>query len=106
MKGKLLVIAFALFAVVAGALSLEPSATAASTGPKPSATPRTRIKAAPRKPPKRNGRANNFGDTPGLNGGDMMITKKTNAPTNRYSGSASDDNGMKRKTPKHPKRHH
>ncbi len=106
MERRLLVVAFALLAIVGGALSFEPSATAASTGPKPSATPRTRTKAAPRKPPKRNGRANNFGDTPGLNGGDMMIKKKTNAPTNQYSGSARDRNGLKRKPPKHPKRHH
>lgn len=106
MKGKRVVIASALLAAVAGALSFEPTVTAAGTGPKPSATPRTRTKAASRKPPKRNGRTNNFGDTPGLNGGDMMITKKNSAPTNQFSGGARNGNAMKRNPPNHPKRRH
>ena len=40
MKGRLLVIAFGAVSVVAGALTFEPSATVASSGAKPSATPR------------------------------------------------------------------
>jgi hypothetical protein len=129
MKGKLLVIAFAGLALVAGTLTFEPSVTNAKGSIKPSATPR-RVKAVSRKPttkatvfqglnvnpvvnrngtattvptnqgikrkpPRRNGRANSFGDTPGLNGGDMIT--KTKAPANQYSGTPTDGQGIKRR---------
>jgi hypothetical protein len=115
MKRKVTVIAFAALAAVAGALTFEPSVTSARVDIKPSATPR-RAKAAPRRtgaPVAHTGtttamptstskpKAQNFGDTPGLNGGDMMQVKPTPKKPKHFIGGAEDGQSIRRKQPKH-----
>lgn len=84
MKGSIAVIALTIFAAVAAAHTFEPSVTSTSVIGTPSATPR-RIKSVPRRTgtPKSytgtttiNAGTLSFGDTPGLNGTDMMNGRK------------------------------
>ncbi len=87
-----------------GTASLERNANTASNTASNSNTRSSRDgQSTERNPPKRqkkNPQAQNFGDTPGLNGGDMMITSTTNVPTNQNAGTPTHVTGIKRKPPK------